>query len=174
DVDGAHIVTLLLTLIHCYMPGLIENGHVYMANPPLYRVAKGKGDPIWIRNDAELEAFFEKNGRNGYDVQRFKGLGEMNPEQLWETTMNPETRTLTQLCYEPTNSAVHSDPLQREVDEPGEDPMNAEAVGVSIDESSLQATHSHSPQMDGQDTESAATATGRVEDALFELLMGVD
>lgn len=100
DVDGAHIVTLLLTLIHCYMPELIERGHVYMANPPLYRVVKGKGDPIWIRNDTELEEFFAKNGRNGYDVQRFKGLGEMNPEQLWETTMNPATRTLTRLRYE--------------------------------------------------------------------------
>jgi len=101
DVDGAHIVTLLLTLIHNYMPGLIEAGHVYMANPPLYRVAKGKAAPIWVRNDAELEAFYEKNGRAGFDVQRFKGLGEMNPEQLWETTMNPATRTLTRLVYTP-------------------------------------------------------------------------
>ena len=109
DVDGAHIITLLLTLIHCYMPGLIENGHVYMANPPLYRVVKGKGDPIWIRNDADLEAFFEKNGRNGYDVQRFKGLGEMNPEQLWETTMNPETRTLTRLRYSPLQEVRSED-----------------------------------------------------------------
>jgi len=100
DVDGAHIITLLLTLIHCYMPELIARGHVYMANPPLYRVSKGKGDPIWIRNDEELDAYFVGRDRAGYDVQRFKGLGEMNPEQLWETTMNPDTRTLTQLRYE--------------------------------------------------------------------------
>lgn len=100
DVDGAHIRTLLLSLFHAYMPELLARGHIYVANPPLYRVAKGRGNPIWIRDDEGLEAFFEKNGRDGYEVQRFKGLGEMNPEQLWETTMNPATRTLTQLVYE--------------------------------------------------------------------------
>lgn len=100
DVDGAHIVTLLLTLIHAYMPGLIEHGHVYVAMPPLYRVRKGKSDPVWIHDDAALEAFFASHGgRNGYSVQRFKGLGEMNPEQLWDTTMNPQTRSLQQLHY---------------------------------------------------------------------------
>lgn len=100
DVDGAHITTLLLTLLHRYMPGLIEHGHVYVAMPPLYRVRKGKGDPHWIQNDAALDAFFASHGgREGWDVQRFKGLGEMNPEQLWETTMNPETRSLIRLNY---------------------------------------------------------------------------
>ena len=100
DVDGAHIQTLLLTLMHRYMPGLIGAGHVYMAMPPLYRVRKGKGDPHWIRDDTELESFFSsRGGREGWDVQRFKGLGEMNPEQLWETTMDPTTRSLIQIHY---------------------------------------------------------------------------
>jgi len=107
DVDGAHIVTLLLTLIHKYMPGLIANGHVYVAMPPLYRVRKGKGEPIWIRDDAALEGFFASHGgRDGYEVQRFKGLGEMSAEQLWETTMRPDTRTLMQLHYAPATETV--------------------------------------------------------------------
>lgn len=101
DVDGAHITTLLLTLIHTYLPGLIEGGHVYEAMPPLYRVSRGKSDPVWIRDDADMDLYFESASgeRNSYSVQRFKGLGEMNPEQLWETTMNPETRTLRQIHY---------------------------------------------------------------------------
>jgi DNA gyrase subunit B len=100
DVDGEHITTLLLTLFNRYMPGLIASGHIYSAVPPLYRVRKGKGDPIYIRDEAELEGFFAtRGGREGWDVQRFKGLGEMNPEQLWETTMNPATRSLIQINY---------------------------------------------------------------------------
>jgi DNA gyrase subunit B len=110
DVDGAHIVTLLLTLIHKYMPGLIANGHVYVAMPPLYRVRKGKGDPVWIRDDAALEAFFASHGgRTGYEVQRFKGLGEMSAEQLWTTTMDPSTRTLMQLQYTPPTAWAASE-----------------------------------------------------------------
>ena len=103
DVDGAHITTLLLTLFHRYMPGLIENGHVFVAMPPLYRARKGnKGDSNWIRDDAALEAFLEaRGGREGWDIQRFKGLGEMNPEELWETTMCPQSRSLIQLSYSP-------------------------------------------------------------------------
>ena len=100
DVDGSHIQTLLLTLKNKYMRGLIAAGHVYIAMPPLYRVRKGKGDPAWIQNDAALEAFFaSRGGRDGWDVQRFKGLGEMNAEQLWETTMDPATRSLIQIQY---------------------------------------------------------------------------
>lgn len=100
DVDGSHIQTLLLTLFNRYTPGLIEGGHVYFAMPPLYRVSKGKGDPSWVRDDKELAAFFaSRGGSEGWDVQRFKGLGEMNPEQLWDTTMNPETRSAIQLNY---------------------------------------------------------------------------
>lgn len=100
DVDGSHIQTLLLTLFNRYTPGLIEGGHVFIAMPPLYRVSKGKGDPTWVRDEKELAAFFaSRGGSDGWDVQRFKGLGEMNPEQLWETTMNPETRSAIQLNY---------------------------------------------------------------------------
>lgn len=100
DVDGSHIQTLLLTALHRFTPGLIAGGHVYVAMPPLYRVRKGKGDPHWIADDAELDRFFDDKGRDGWDVQRFKGLGEMNPEQLWETTMNPATRRLMQVRYQ--------------------------------------------------------------------------
>jgi DNA gyrase subunit B len=101
DVDGAHITTLLLTLIHTYLPGLIAGGFVYEAMPPLYRVSKGRSDPVWIPDDAGLEEYFKKvsGDRNSYSIQRFKGLGEMNPSQLWETTMNPATRTLKQIQY---------------------------------------------------------------------------
>jgi DNA gyrase subunit B len=102
DVDGAHINTLLGTLFHRYMPGLIEGGHVYLAMPPLYRVRKGKGDSHWIANDNALDVFFaSRGGREGWEISRFKGLGEMNPEQLWETTMDPQTRSLSQLGYSP-------------------------------------------------------------------------
>ncbi len=99
DVDGAHIQTLLTTLFHRFTPALIAAGCLYVAMPPLYRVRKGKGDIAWVRDDQELEAFFEARSRDGWDVQRFKGLGEMNPDQLWETTMSPETRRLMQVEY---------------------------------------------------------------------------
>ena len=113
DVDGSHINVLLLTLIHKYMPDLIKQGHVYMAMPPLYKIRKGKGDSQWIRDDNALVAFFDtqSNGRNGWDIQRFKGLGEMNPEQLWDTTMNPETRTLVRVKYTDEASSEADDPL---------------------------------------------------------------
>jgi DNA gyrase subunit B len=112
DVDGSHIMTLLLTLSHKFMPGLIAGGHVYVAQPPLYRVSKGKGDPIWIRDDQALEDFFaSRGGRDGWDVQRFKGLGEMNPEQLWETTMDPSTRTLVQIGYTASDDPSQDDDL---------------------------------------------------------------
>ena len=119
DVDGAHITTLLLTLLHRYMPGLIESGHIYVAMPPLYRVRKGKGDPNWIRDDNELETFFASHGgRDGWDVQRFKGLGEMNPEQLWETTMDPATRSLIQIGYTAPDTDSAGETLRgRDIDE---------------------------------------------------------
>ena len=104
DVDGAHIQTLLTTLLHTLTPGLIAAGHLYMAMPPLYRAVKGKGAPHWIRDDAELATFFADRNKGEWDVQRFKGLGEMNPEQLWETTMNPGTRRLVRVQY--TNPAA--------------------------------------------------------------------
>lgn len=109
DVDGAHITTLLLTLLHRYTPELISAGHVYVAMPPLYRVRKGKGESTWLRDDAALTAYFAGRSRDGWDISRFKGLGEMNPEQLWQTTMNPQSRQLTQVTYgDPQNPANES------------------------------------------------------------------
>jgi len=97
DVDGAHIRTLLLTFFFRFMPKLIENGNVYIAVSPLYRVRK-KGDH-YVYSDKELKEIISKMGGN-VDVQRFKGLGEMNPEQLWETTMNPKTRLLNRVTID--------------------------------------------------------------------------
>ena len=99
DSDGAHIRTLLLTFFYRYMPELIEKGMVYIALPPLYHVRKGKQEH-YCYNDAELDALLDEIGRQGVEVQRYKGLGEMNAEQLWETTMNPETRTILRVTVE--------------------------------------------------------------------------
>ncbi len=102
DTDGAHIQILLLTFFYRYMRGLIQAGKVYIAMPPLYKISKktGKKDNIvYAWDEKELEAAKKKVGK-GYNVQRYKGLGEMNADQLWETTMNPETRTLIQVTIE--------------------------------------------------------------------------
>lgn len=96
DVDGAHIRTLLLTLFYRYMRPLIENGHVYIAQPPLYQIRKGRSH-WYTYSDEELAQKLDEIGRDGITVQRYKGLGEMNPEQLWETTMDPEKRTVLQV-----------------------------------------------------------------------------
>ena len=102
DTDGAHIQILLLTFFYRYMKGLIQSGKVYIAMPPLYKVSKREGKKskiVYCWDESELEAAKRKAGR-GYSIQRYKGLGEMNADQLWETTMNPETRTLIQVTIE--------------------------------------------------------------------------
>lgn len=107
DVDGSHIRLLLLTFLFRYMRPLIEEGHVYAAMPPLYKVSRGKEDKYFY-SDKELSDDLEEFGRKGVTIQRYKGLGEMNPEQLWETTMNPENRILQQITME---DAVEADRL---------------------------------------------------------------
>ncbi len=96
DVDGNHIATLLLTFFFRYMKQLIEQGHVYLAMPPLYKIKKGKFEN-YAFNDEERAKIISEIGEEGVTIQRYKGLGEMNPDQLWETTMNPETRTLKKI-----------------------------------------------------------------------------
>ncbi|AEM77526.1 DNA topoisomerase (ATP-hydrolyzing) subunit B [Thermoanaerobacter wiegelii] len=99
DVDGSHIRTLLLTFFYRFMRPLIENGNVYIAQPPLYKITKGK-KVYYAYSDRELDKILNEIGRENYTVQRYKGLGEMNADQLWDTTMDPEKRTMLKVTLE--------------------------------------------------------------------------
>lgn len=107
DVDGAHIRTLLLTFFFRHMRELVDDGHIYIAQPPLYMVSKNRKE-YYVYDDDELEELLKEIGRDNYTIQRYKGLGEMNPEQLWETTMDPEHRILLRVNVD---DAVNADEI---------------------------------------------------------------
>ena len=100
DVDGAHIRTLLLTFFFRYMRPLIENGNVYLAQPPLYKLSKKGFKDVYCYTDEEMAQHLQEMGRDNVNIQRYKGLGEMNPEQLWETTMDPDKRILVKVTMD--------------------------------------------------------------------------
>ena len=105
DVDGAHISTLLLTLFYRFMPELIYQGHIYIAMPPLYKTQPSRGEGEYLYDDKALEAYRKTHAGQKFTLQRYKGLGEMDPEQLWETTLNPETRKLRRVEIEDARMA---------------------------------------------------------------------
>jgi len=105
DVDGAHITCLILTFFYRYMSALIEKGHVFIAQPPLYKIKKGK-QQWYAYKEEDLFKKIKEVGKDGINIQRYKGLGEMNPEQLWDTTLNPEDRILKKVVIE---DAVEAD-----------------------------------------------------------------
>jgi DNA gyrase subunit B len=100
DVDGEHIMTLLLTFFYRHLPYIVEKGHLYVAQPPLFKIAYGAKHIFYAYSDEERDRIVVAQGKTQKSqptIQRYKGLGEMNPEQLWETTMNPENRVLRQV-----------------------------------------------------------------------------
>ncbi|MEK7506004.1 MAG: DNA topoisomerase (ATP-hydrolyzing) subunit B [Patescibacteria group bacterium] len=130
DVDGAHIRTLLLTLFFRYFPKIIENGHLYVAQPPLFQLQKGK-ESHYAYSDAERDKIHKQMGSEGINVQRYKGLGEMNPSQLWETTMDPAKRILKQINIEDVVAADKMfDILMGEIVEPRKNFIQAHALTV--------------------------------------------
>jgi len=130
DVDGAHIRTLLLTLFYRYFPQIIEDGHLYIAQPPLYRIQKGK-EIFYAYSDNEKEKIVKTLGETGVNIQRYKGLGEMNPNQLWETTMNPEVRLLKRITIDDAIEADKMfDILMGEEVEPRKNFIQAHATSV--------------------------------------------
>ena len=136
DVDGAHISTLLLTFIYRFMPGLIQEGHVYLAQPPLFKLEKGK--KVWYAySDEELTRILDEVGRDSSNkIQRYKGLGEMDEDQLWETTMDPERRVLKKVLYDEETKAdidLTFNILMGDSVEPRRDFIEKNAVFATID-----------------------------------------
>ena len=134
DVDGAHISTLLLTLFYRFMPELIYEGHVYIAMPPLYKVLPKKGEEEYLYDDYALNRYRLEHAGESFTLQRYKGLGEMDPDQLWETTLDPDRRILKQVEIEdarlassvtemlmgsevpPRRAFIHENALDAEID----------------------------------------------------------
>jgi DNA gyrase subunit B len=134
DVDGAHIGTLLLTLFYRYMPELINEGHVYIAMPPLYKVVPSKGEGEYLYDDKALEKYRKAHKNQKFTLQRYKGLGEMNKEQLWDTTMNPENRTLIQVRID--DAAISDDiftTLMGDKVEPRREFIQTNALSADLD-----------------------------------------